>query len=109
MHGSRASDDIEGDLGLRLDACVSGAISQCWGGSPVQSGDHARRAQPTSHDSQFAQPRESDAAAARMGIHRPRQDPVSVTGQHDTAYGAPSPCSLMQGLGSIPCRHLMTS
>lgn len=77
LHAYRASDDIEGDLGLRLDACMSSAISQCWGGSSMQSVDHARHSKPTRHDNPLDQPRDPDGL-------------VSRTGQHDKACGAPS-------------------
>jgi len=33
----RASDDIEGELGRQIDSCMLSALSQCWGGPPIQS------------------------------------------------------------------------
>lgn len=76
----RASDDIEGELGHQLDACMHSAISQCWG-APAQATHPRRRPQSASNLTQAA----ADQAchAGHMSSCQPSQHSISHTGQND--------------------------
>ena len=85
----RASDDIEGELGHQLHACMGSAMSQCWGGS-VQSADQKRCSKAASGDTQTAWLTDL-THASHMGSDQSSQSsqgPVRRTGQYATAHGA---------------------